>query len=180
MAVEAPKLAPGALHPIRVQHHRPSVSSSQCRPLEPQATHAKFLAATSTPTSGATSRHRPICSPTIGSSYTLLHSATRPPLRRLQCPAPRLVDAACRLLQPALESPPLGLTQHGSFSSKGSRSIPTMTAADMVHRTRTSACSKAIFHFPSPYTCVRPHHSGKDEPFLHRGLVLKAMLFDFA
>jgi hypothetical protein len=42
------------------------------------------------------------------------------------------------------------------------------------------ACNKAIFHLPSPYTCVRPHHPGKVEPFLHRGLVLKAMLFDFA
>jgi hypothetical protein len=26
----------------------------------------------------------------------------------------------------------------------------------------------------------RPHHPGKVEPFLHQGLVLKAMLFDFA
>ena len=42
------------------------------------------------------------------------------------------------------------------------------------------ACIKAIFHLPSPYTCVLPHHTGKVEPFLHRGLVLKAMLFDFA
>ena len=42
------------------------------------------------------------------------------------------------------------------------------------------ACSKAIFSLPSPHTCVRPPHTGKVEPFLHRGLVLKAMLFDFA
>lgn len=56
--------------------------------------------------------------------------------------------------------------------------VPKMDAAVIVRR--PLRLQQAIYHLPSPYTCVRPHHPGKVEPFLYRGLVLKAMLFDFA
>jgi hypothetical protein len=88
-----------------------------------------------------------------------------------------------------MESSSSSAAQDESFSSKGSTRIPAMAAAAAVAAieaavqlwyTDLEACSKAIFLLPSPYTCVRPHHTGKVEPFLHRGLVLKAMLFDFS
>jgi hypothetical protein len=91
MVAVSTNIARGDLHPIRTQHHRPCVSSSQCRPLDPQTVHAKFLVATSTPTSGTTSRHRPICMLSISSRNTLLYSTPRPPFIRLQWSAPRLL-----------------------------------------------------------------------------------------
>ena len=51
------------LYPLREQHCGPSVLSSKCGSVESQTAHQKFLAATSTTSSGATSRHRSICLP---------------------------------------------------------------------------------------------------------------------
>ena len=92
MASTAQHLPRSALYSVRAQHSRPSLSSSQCRPLEPQATHAKFPTATSSTSSGSSSRHRPICLPPICGGSTLLHSSARSPLSRLQWPPPRLVN----------------------------------------------------------------------------------------
>ena len=137
LATKAPNLARSALHPIRTQHCRPSVSSSQCRPLEPQATHAKFLAATSPTTFGAISRYRPICMPPISSRSSLLYSATRSSLSRVQWPPPELVATTRRLSEPAMESPPSSFAQDASFSIQRSSSIPRLAAAVMVRRSRS-------------------------------------------
>jgi hypothetical protein len=69
---------------MRLQHRGPIVSSSKSRggPVEPQDSHAKILATTSTTSSGATSRHRSIFMSPIRGSNTLLHSSTRSPLSR--------------------------------------------------------------------------------------------------
>ena len=148
LATKAPNLARSALHPIRTQHCRPCVSSSQCRPLEPQATHAKFLAATSPTTFGAISRYRPICMPPISSRSSLLYFATRSSLSRVQWPPPGLVATTRRLSEPPMESPPSSFAQDASFSSQRSSSIPSLAAAVMVRRSR----SLQQGYLPSPVT----------------------------
>ena len=137
MASTAQHLPRSALYSVRAQHRRPSLSSSQCRPLEPQATHAKFPTATSSTSSGSTSRQRPICLPPICGGSTLLHSSARSPLSRLQWPPPRLVNTTCCLPQSTMASPPSGLAQDESFSSKGSCNLSSMAAAALVRRSRS-------------------------------------------
>ena len=181
MTAAAQNIAQGPLHPLRAQHRRPCISSSQCRPLEPQAAHAKFLAATSTPTSGATSRHRPICMTPIGGCKTLLHSATRPPLCWIQWPAPRLVTVTRRISQSALASPPSSFAHDESFSSTGSCSIPTMASAAMVRRTRSlyQAPTKAA-PFPASYMMSILMHGLQDTTSSHHVRVCACLTAQFA